>query len=63
MVERPVGMNQFEFVIVSSLRAKQLMRGCIPRVAVGRKVITTAQIEVATGKVGKADPVPVASLL
>lgn len=63
MVERPVGMNQFEFVIVSSLRAKQLMRGCIPRVAVGHKVITTAQIEVATGKVAKADPVPVASLL
>ncbi len=56
-------MNQFEFVIVSSLRAKQLMRGCIPRVAVGHKVITTAQIEVATGKVAKADPVPVASLL
>lgn len=63
MVERPVGMNQFEFVIISALRAKQLMRGSIPRVAVGHKVITTAQTEVATGKVAKADPVPVASLL
>ena len=29
------------------------MRGCIPRVERAHKVITTAQIEVATGKVAR----------
>ena len=29
------------------------MRGCIPRVERAHKVITTAQIEVATGKVSR----------
>ena len=37
------------------------MRGCIPRVERAHKVITTAQIEVATGKVSRIplEPVPV----
>ena len=53
MVTRPEGSNAFEFVVVSALRAAQLMRGCVPRVAVGYKHITTAQLEVAAGKVVK----------
>lgn len=53
MVTRPVGMNAFEFVVVSSLRAAQLMRGCTPRVPPGYKHIVTAQLEVAAGKVAK----------
>ena len=53
MVQRPHGTNPFEFVVVSGLRAAQLMRGCIPRVERAHKVITTAQIEVATGKVAR----------
>lgn len=53
MVQRPHGTNPFEFVVVSGLRAAQLMRGCIPRVDRAHKVITTAQIEVATGKVAR----------
>jgi DNA-directed RNA polymerase subunit K/omega len=44
-------MNQFEFAIVSGLRAAQLMRGCTPRVLRDHKHITTAQREVAAGKV------------
>ncbi len=52
MIKRPVHMNPFEFVILSSLRAAQLMRGCTPRVATTQKMIMTAQLEVATGKVG-----------
>ena len=52
MVKRPIEMNAFEFVIKSSLRAAQLMRGCTPRVALGHKMIMTAQLEVASGKVG-----------
>ncbi len=53
MVSRPDGLNAFEFVVVSALRAAQLMRGCSPRVAIGHKHITTAQLEVAAGLVAK----------
>ena len=56
MVQRPVHMNAFEFVILSSLRAAQLMRGCTPRVASTQKMIMTAQLEVAAGKVGMMVP-------
>jgi len=51
VVTRPYQSNAFEFVVVSALRAAQLMRGCTPRVAPGFKHITTAQMEVAAGKV------------
>ena len=54
-------MNKFEFAVVSSLRAVQLMRGCVPRVVTAQKMIMTAQLEVATGKVVRlptaSDPV------
>ena len=58
MVRRPVEMNAYEFVIVSALRAAQLMRGCTPRIDSDHKTIMTAQLEVAAGKVGKLEPVP-----
>jgi DNA-directed RNA polymerase subunit K/omega len=61
MVKRPVHMNAFEFVVISSLRAAQLMRGCTPRVTTSQKMIMTAQLEVAHGKVGmlvSAAPAP-----
>ena len=48
-MQRPAGMTVFEFVIISSLRAAQLMRGCTPRVAGDHKRIVTAQLEVAGG--------------
>ena len=51
MVNRPAGTNALEFAVVSGLRAAQLMRGCTPRVEGTHKVITTAQMEVAAGKV------------
>ena len=54
MIQRPDGTNAFEFVILSGLRAAQLMRGCLPRVEGAHKVITTAQLEVARGKVVRA---------
>ena len=53
VVQRPAGTNAFEFVVVSGLRAAQLMRGSIPRVEIAHKVITTAQLEVASGKVAR----------
>lgn len=58
MVRRPIGMNPFEFAVLSSLRAAQLMRGCIPLVDGPQKMIMTAQLEVATGKVARVIPIP-----
>jgi DNA-directed RNA polymerase subunit K/omega len=58
MVQLPEGMNAFEFVVVSSLRAAQLMRGGTPRLTSSHKTIVTAQLEVASAKVVRlvADP-------
>ena len=55
-------VGRFEFVKLSALRTAQLMRGCTPRVARGGKMTTTAQLEVAGGKVAGSrtdTPVPV----
>lgn len=51
MIHRPKEPGAFEFVILASLRAAQLMRGCTPRVVPGHKATVTAQREVADGKV------------
>ncbi len=51
MVKRPDGMNAFEFVVLSALRAAQLQRGCTPRVLPSEKVAVTAQHELAERKV------------
>ncbi len=51
-------MNAYEFAVVSSLRAKQLMSGSIPRVSTTQKTIMTAQLEVAAGLVAKAPDEP-----
>jgi hypothetical protein len=44
-------MGKFEFIKLSALRAAQLMKGCTPRVPAFAKRTTTAQHEVADGKV------------
>jgi DNA-directed RNA polymerase subunit K/omega len=45
-------MGRFEFVVVSSLRAAQLMRGCTAHIdTLGHKRIVTAQREVAGGAI------------
>jgi DNA-directed RNA polymerase subunit K/omega len=51
MVKRPDGMNTFEFIVLSGLRAAQLKRGCTPRVQQSQKVAVTAQHEIAERKV------------
>ena len=58
MVNRPQGGNPFEFIAVAALRTGQLMRGCTPRVAPGHKMTTTAQLEVAAGKILRLPPLP-----
>ena len=50
-MRQPEGMSRFEFVVVSSLRAAQLMRGCVPHVRVDHKRIVIAQMEVIGGSV------------
>jgi DNA-directed RNA polymerase subunit K/omega len=54
MVERPAHLSKFEFVILSSLRAVQLLRGCTPRVEGVHKRVVIAQMEVANGLVVRA---------
>ena len=58
MVQRPDNISPFEFAVLSSLRAAQLMRGCTPRVGGPQKTIMTAQLEVAAGKVARLIPPP-----
>ena len=51
MTQNAAETSRFTFVRLASLRTAQLMRGCTPRVAVCLKLTTTAQREVAGGKV------------
>jgi len=51
VIQRPDGVGAFQFVILSTLRAAQLIRGCRPRVDGMHKATVTAQIEVSEGKV------------
>jgi DNA-directed RNA polymerase subunit K/omega len=53
MVNRPVTYNSYEFVVVSSLRAKQLLAGCVSRVAGEHTPAIKAQMEVAEGQVAR----------
>jgi DNA-directed RNA polymerase subunit K/omega len=45
----------FEFVMIASARAKQLLQGCLPKVADEGKPVTVAQQEVITGAVEKVE--------
>lgn len=55
MNRKDVG-NAFEFVAIASARAKQLLRGCTPRVEGSAKPARLAQQEVLAGTVEKRDP-------
>ena len=60
MIHRPSGLGAFQFVILASLRAVQLTRGCQSRVDGAHKHTVTAQLEVSQGKVIQAPaPAPV----
>jgi DNA-directed RNA polymerase subunit K/omega len=66
MIARPADVNAFEFAVVASLRAHQLMDGCVPRLAGDHTATTMAQMEVADGRVSRvqdgdktSDPAPV----
>jgi len=50
--------NAFEFVVVASARAKQLLNGCTPRVEGSTKLARRAQQEVLAGEVRKVEDEP-----
>ena len=56
MVSRPYETNAFEFVVVSALRAQQLMKGCVPHFNGEHKATTMAQMEVSAGKIARETP-------
>jgi DNA-directed RNA polymerase subunit K/omega len=47
--------NAFEFVVVAGARARQLLRGCTPKIEGTEKLVRLAQKEVKEGKVGKVE--------
>jgi len=53
-MERAPKENRFEFVVLAGKRARQLLRGALPR-ETGEKKITIAQREVLRHKVEKLD--------
>ena len=53
-MHRPPNDSRFEFVVLASQRARQLLRGALPREA-GEKTITIAQREVIRRKVERLE--------
>lgn len=53
-MQRSPKENRFEFVVIASARARQLLRGAVPR-ETGEKKITIAQREVLRRKVEKLE--------
>jgi DNA-directed RNA polymerase subunit K/omega len=62
MVDRSTLPNAFEFVVIASARAKQLLNGCVPKVDPSGKPAKTAQREVLEGHIPAVyddlDPAP-----
>jgi DNA-directed RNA polymerase omega subunit len=57
MIDRSKLPNSFAFVITAGARARQLLAGSTPRVAVGQhKKVTVALQEVLTGEVEAIEP-------
>ena len=48
-------MNKFEYVVLSGARARQLLKGCTPKVDPQIKPARTAMKEVKHGKIEKVD--------
>jgi len=56
VIDRTAVPNAFEFVVLAGARAKQLLRGCTPRVTGNEKLVRLAQKEVREGKVERVPP-------
>jgi DNA-directed RNA polymerase subunit K/omega len=56
VIDRASVPNAFEFVVLAGARARQLMRGCTPRVAgEAKRKVEIAQREVLAGEVQKTE--------
>jgi DNA-directed RNA polymerase subunit K/omega len=55
----PPNMGGFEFAVLASLRAAQLIRGCTPKIETDHKHTVTAQREILAGLVTNQNRVPV----
>jgi hypothetical protein len=53
-MQSPPDIGKFRFVILASLRAVQLTRGCLPRIEGVHKHTVMAQLEVMHGQVFQA---------
>ena len=58
VIQHPPGVGTFQFVVLATLRAAQLMRGCRPRVDGVHKATVIAQLEVSEGKVMQVASLP-----
>jgi len=59
MIDRSKLSNSFEFIVAAGARARQLLAGSTPRVAVGEhKTTTVAQKEIVTRAVETIKPGP-----
>jgi DNA-directed RNA polymerase subunit K/omega len=56
VIDRSKIGNSFEFIATASARAKQLLKGCTPRVEKSGKTATLAMREVLQGEVRRLDP-------
>ncbi len=54
-------MNKFEYVILSGARARQLLKGCTPKVEAQNKPARTAMKEVKQRKIEKVDTSTIAA--
>jgi len=61
VIQRPPGVGAFQFVVLATLRAAQLMRGCRPKVDGLHKATVIAQLEVSAGIVTQVFTPPDAS--
>jgi DNA-directed RNA polymerase subunit K/omega len=55
-IDRSKLPNAFEFVTVAGARARQLLRGCTPKVEGGTKLARIAEREVIAGEVAPLPP-------
>ena len=53
-------MNKFEYVVVAGARARQLLKGCTPRVEAQHKPARTAMKEVKARKIEKIAKIDIA---
>jgi hypothetical protein len=58
VIQRPPGVGAFQFVVLATLRAAQLMRGSRPKVDGIHKATVIAQLEVSAGFVTQVSTLP-----